>query len=227
MASLSYNYYLGILLAVATPVLSFFCIREATKQNSERLFIFRPATMIVIILLAIVAPYPASVYFKGAIICGMLVALMGDSLMMLPGTPFVVGIVTFSIMALLYLFGFAYEASLQIPSPVVVLIILYAIFYYRAISSFLGEYWFPSIVFLVLLSLMTWQALQVFVQTWAMWSAFGLLSTVLLSTSASIFGLHYFRGRMKGDRLLLTLSYHAGQWLLALSVWGDGLNPFA
>ena len=51
-------------------------------------------------------------------------------------------------------------------------------------------------------------------------------SCTILFTSASIFGVHYFRGGMKGDRLAFTASYHIGQWFVALSVWGLGLIPF-
>ena len=226
MASLSYHYYIGIILAIATPVLSFFCVKAATKQDPERLFIFRPVTMLVIILLAIIAPMPVSTYFKGAIIFGLLVAFLGDALMMIPGTPFIVGLISFSFVALLYFFGFAYEAVLQIPSPFVILIILYAIFYFRFLSPFLGEFWFPSIVLIVLLSLTAWQALEVFVQTWAIWSFLGLAGALMLGTSISIFGIHYFRGGMKGDKMLFVASYHVGQWFLALAVWGNGLSLF-
>lgn len=226
MGSLSFHHYIGIILAIATPVLSFFCAREATKQNPERLFIFRPVTMLVIILLAIVAPAPVSIYFKGAIICGLLVAFLGDSLMMIPGTPFIVGMISFGFVGLLYFFGFAHEAPLRIPSPFLILIVLYAVFYFRALSPFLGEFWFPSIVLIVLLSLTAWQAMETFLQTWAAWSFLGLAGALMLGASASIFGIHSFRGGMKGDRFTFVATYHVGQWFLALAVWGDSLMPF-
>jgi uncharacterized membrane protein YhhN len=221
---MTFNHFFGLLLAIATPVLSFLCVRESTKDNPEKLFVYRPVTMIVIIFLAILAPQPISPMYKGAIIIGLVIALMGDSLMMIPGTPFIVGLVSFSFVALLNFMAFGSEVSFQIPSPVGILILLYAVAFYWVLRKSLIEFWFPTVMLIVFMSLMVWQALEMFVQNMAPWSFFGLLGATLLAAAASLFAFRYFRSGMKGDTLMMMGAYHIGQWCLALSVWGVALT---
>jgi len=221
---MTFNHFFGLLLAIATPVLSFLCVRESTKENPEKLFVYRPVTMIVILFLAILAPYPISPTYKGAIIIGLVIALLGDSLMMIPGTPFIVGLISFSFVALVNVFAFGSESSLQIPSPIGILIPLYAIALYWVLRKQLLEFWFPTVVLIIVMSFMTWRALEMFVQDMALWSFLGLLGATLLVAAASLFAFRNFSGGVKGDRLMLTGAYHIGQWCLALSVWGVALT---
>lgn len=222
---MTFNHYVGLLLAIATPVLSFLCVRESTKDNPEKLFIFRPLTMVVIIFLAILAPAPVSLMYKGAIIMGLMIALTGDALMMIPGTPFIVGLISFSFVALLNFFGFASVVTLQVPSPFGLLILLYAVAIFWVLRNHLGEFWFPAVMLIVFMSLMTWQALEMLVQNPSLWAFFGLLGAGLLGAAATLFGLRHFRAGVRGDQMMLTASYHIGQWCLALSVWGVALTP--
>lgn len=222
---MTFNHYVGLLLAIATPILSLLCIRELTKPDPEKLFIYRPLTMVVIIFLAVLAPAPVSAIYKGAIIMGLLIALTGDALMMIPGTPFIVGLVSFSFVALLDLYGFSSMTSLHIPSPFGLLILVYAGVFYWVLRQHLIEFWFPAVVLLILMSLMTWQALEMLVQNPSLWAFFGLLGATLLSAAASLFGVRHFLSGIRGDRMMMTGLYHIGQWCLALSIWGVALIP--
>ncbi len=221
---MTFNHFFGLLLAIATPVLALLCVQESTKENPEKLFVYRPVTMLVILFLAILAPQPVSPMYKGAIIIGLTIALLGDSLMMIPGTPFIVGLISFSFVALLNVFAFGSEVTFQVPSPAGLLILLYAVAYFWMLRKQLIEFWFPTVVLIVFMSVMVWLALEMFVQNAALWSFFGLLGATLLGAAASLFAFRFFRSGMRGDRLMMMGAYHIGQWCLALSVWGAALT---
>jgi uncharacterized membrane protein YhhN len=218
------NHFFGLLLAIATPILALLCVRESTREDPEKLFVYRPVTMLVILFLAVLAPQPVSPIYKGAIIVGLIIALLGDSLMMIPGTPFIVGLVSFSFVALLNAYAFGSEVALRVPSPAGLLVVLYAVALFWALRKQLIEFWFPTVVLLVFMSVMVWLALEMFVQDSALWSFFGLLGATLLGAAASLFAFRHFSSGMRGDRLLMMGAYHIGQWCLALSVWGVALT---
>lgn len=100
-----WQFYLAILLSVAAVVLAVLRIRAEHVGDQESVYLYRPLTMLVIALVAMVAPQPVSVFYKAAVVLALLLAILGEAVMMIKGTPLMVGVIFVSFIGLLYFFA--------------------------------------------------------------------------------------------------------------------------
>lgn len=114
--------------------------------------------------------------------------------------------------------------TLQAPAFWALLILLFAAVVYYFMARTLGEYWFPGVVFLVLLTMATWMALEAAVQTRQLWAWLALGGALALDTAAVILGVNLFRSGFRHSRDLMHGFYYLAQWLIAVSVWGTLLT---
>ena len=221
-----WQFYLAVIFSLAAVVLAVLRLRiEADPTGSgEQSYVYRPLAMLAIALVAMVAPEPVSVFYKGAIVLALLLALLGETVMMVKGTPLMVGVIFVSFCALLYFFAFGSTVDLQWPTPWVLLIVLYVGAVYYLLGSRLGEFWFPGIIFMLLLALATWMALEAFVQVRQPWALVGLVGVVALDGAATLLGVNEFRDGFRDSRLTMLGLYYLAQLLIAISVWGTLLS---
>ncbi|MCB0075747.1 MAG: hypothetical protein KDE20_30050, partial [Caldilineaceae bacterium] len=137
-----WQFYLAVIFSLAAVVLAVLRLRiEADPTGSgEQSYVYRPLAMLAIALVAMVAPEPVSVFYKGAIVLALLLALLGETVMMVKGTPLMVGVIFVSFCALLYFFAFGSTVDLQWPTPWALLIVLYVGAVYYLLGSRLGEF---------------------------------------------------------------------------------------
>ncbi len=221
-----WQFYLALLLSVATLVVAVLRVRAETAGEQEQVYLYRPLTMALISLVAMVAPQPVSIFYKGAIVLALLLAVMAEAVMMVRGTATIVAVIFVSLIAVLYLFAFTSQLRWAWPTPWALFIPLILVAVVRFLGPFLGEFWFPALAFMVILALATWMALEQFVQIGTPWSVAALFGILAVDSAATILGLREFRGGFRGDRLLMLSTYAIGQWLIAVSVWGGLRLPF-
>ncbi|NIM96588.1 MAG: hypothetical protein GTO24_00470, partial [candidate division Zixibacteria bacterium] len=93
-----------ILLAVAS---TFFHIRAEYGGPKYQVYLFKPLTMVLILLIAVVAGGTTAFWaYKLAIITGLICSLLGDVFLMLPVNRFLAGLVSFLIAHLFYISAF-------------------------------------------------------------------------------------------------------------------------
>lgn len=219
-----WQFYLAVIFSLAALILTVLRLRAEAAGAQDKVYTYRPLVMLCIALVAMVAPEPVSVFYKGAVVLALLLAILGEAVMMIKGTPLMVGVIFVSFCAILYFFAFASLVSLAWPTVWALLIPLFVAALFYVFKSSLGEFWFPGIVFMALLALATWMALETAFQVRATWAFVGLAGITALDTAAALLGIDQFRGGFRGGRYVMFSFYYMAQWLLAVSVWGTLLT---
>ena len=86
-------------------------IRAEYYGPQYHIYLFKPLTMVLILLIAIQAGQPDASRYKYAIIAGLICSLAGDVFLMLPSDRFVDGLVSFLIAHLFYIAAFTAGAG--------------------------------------------------------------------------------------------------------------------
>jgi uncharacterized membrane protein YhhN len=179
-------------------------------------YIFKPLTMVFILLIAIFGQANLPLY-RYMIIAGLVFSMAGDVFLMLPSDRFVAGLVAFLIAHLFYIVAFMSEISTLIWWPLIPLV-TYGIVIYIILAPYLGKLKSPVFIYIVVILIMAWLA-------WERWShssqSGALLACVgafLFIISDTILAINRFRGAFKLARVLNLTTYFAAQCLIASSV---------
>jgi len=191
-------------------------IRAEYRGPRQHIYIFKPLTMVFILLIATLGQATLP-FYKYMIITGLVFSLAGDVFLMLPADRFVAGLVAFLIAHLFYIAAFMSEISALIWWPLVP-VIIYGIVIYTMLAPSLGKLKLPVLAYIVVIMIMAWLA-------WERWSQTGQSGVLLASVGAVLFvisdtilALNRFRGTFKPARALNLTTYFAAQWLIAGSV---------
>ncbi len=192
------------------------CIWFGYHEPRRLFYLFKPLTMVLICLTAILGGSDLSVY-KMMIIAGLVCSLAGDIFLMLPADRFLPGLIAFLFAHLCYITAFASDIISLSWWPLIPLII-WAIVFYLFISSALGKLKIPVIIYVVIILMMTWLAWERWIQTKQSETLLVLIGAVLFAISDTILAADRFKGVFKPARALRLAVYFAGQWLIASSV---------
>ena len=181
-------------------------------------YISKPLTT-TLILVPVLALLPESEgAFVALIAAGLAFALIGDILLMLPEERFVLGIASFAATHLLYLAAFIAAAGVALINPSGIPLIIFAV-------SMTGFLWpgvrkslqIPILAYIVLITLMTAQAIGAALESERTGLAIAAAGAVLFLASDSILAIDRFRVPFPAARALVLSTYWLGQWLIALS----------
>jgi uncharacterized membrane protein YhhN len=203
------------LLAISSASLH---IRAEYHGPRYHVYLFKPLTMIFILLIAVQAKKPDTSLYKVAIIAGLVCSLAGDVFLMLPADRFVAGLVSFLIAHLFYITAFTSGTGFSFSWRSLVLCIIYGIFLFNILSPHLGEMKLPVLVYMVVILVMAWQAWERWRQTGQSGALLAFLGAVLFVISDSALAINRFRGQYKSAQALILSTYFAAQWLIARSV---------
>lgn len=191
-------------------------IRAEYHGQRKHIYIFKPLTMVFILLIAILGQTTLS-FYKHMIIIGLIFSLAGDVLLMLPSDRFMAGLVAFLIAHLLYIAAFVSGISALIWWPLIPLII-YGIAIYTILAPSLGKLKFPVLAYIVVILIMAWLAWERWDQTGQTKALLASVGAVLFVISDTILAINRFRGAFKPARALNLATYFAAQWLIAGSI---------
>lgn len=201
-------------LAAGTAV---FAIRGEYQPTRTHIYIFKPITTILIILLAVQGSGDVSALYKGLILAGLLFCLGGDVLLMLPPRYFIAGLASFLIGHLFYIIAFVTDVGF-VWSWWGLPLLVYAGFIYWLLHAYLGKMRIPVIFYITTISVMAWQAL-------GRWSIAPGSSVLLAAVGASFFvvsdsvlSYNLFRQKFSAARIIVLTTYWVAQWFIAMSV---------
>ena len=209
---------LASILTLLTILSASIHIRAEYRGPRQHIYIFKPLTMVFILLIAIQGQ-ATSPFYKFMIIAGLVFSLAGDVFLMLPSDRFVAGLVAFLMAHLFYIAAFASEISALIWWPLVP-VVIYGIVICTILAPSLGKLKLPVLAYIAVIMIMAWLA-------WERWSQTGQSGALLASVGAisfvisdTILALNRFRGAFKPARALNLTTYFVAQWLIASSVGG-------
>jgi uncharacterized membrane protein YhhN len=207
---------LTYILMLLVIVSAFIHIRAEYRGPRQQIYIFKPLTMVFILLIAFLGQ-AASPFYKYMIITGLLFSLAGDIFLMLPTDRFVAGLVAFLLAHLFYIAAFASEISALIWWPLIPFVI-YGIVIYIILASSLGKLKVPVLIYVVVILIMAWLAWERWIKTGQDGALLASIGAVLFIISDTILALDRFRGTFKLARASNLTTYFAAQLLIAGSI---------
>jgi len=204
------------LLSFGVLIAGMLAIWFGYRQPEREFYLFKPLTMVLILLIPILGQSGFSIY-KILILGGLFFSLLGDVFLMLPGDRFLEGLVAFLIGHLFYIAGFLIDQGTLIWWTVLPLILLASLMSWY-LKDDLGKMRIPTYAYVGVISVMVWLA-------WSRWYSAGqfeqflaFCGAVLFMISDLILALNRFKVEIRSARALDLLTYYTGQWLIALSV---------
>jgi uncharacterized membrane protein YhhN len=149
---------------------------------------------------------------------GLVFALLGDILLMLPEERFVLGIASFAVTHVLYLVAFIAVAGLALANPSTIPLVLFAVLMTRFLWPGLRKSLrIPVLAYVVLITIMTAQAIGAALGSETIGLALAAAGAVFFLASDSMLAVDRFRIPFAAARALVLSTYWLGQWLIALS----------
>lgn len=183
-----------------------------------QIYVFKPLTMVFILIIALSNAKGSLSFYAYAIIAGLVFSVAGDVFLMLPADRFVAGLVSFLIAHLLYIAAFTYGRSLRFPIWSLALFALYGVFIYSILYAYLGDMKIPVFVYVAVILVMGWRAWERWTNIRMKTALFAFFGAMLFIISDSVLALNKFREHFEAARALTLITYFSAQWLIALSI---------
>ena len=202
-------------LALASAILY---LRAIYRGPKSAIYVFKPLTTTLILLVAAFASEPLSQSYKWLIVAGLLLSLVGDVFLMLPGDKFIAGWAAFLLAHLAYIVAFISTGGLYRSAWLLLVGLAYGIVILRYLWPYLGRLRLPAAVYMLVIVIMAWQAAGRIEQGLggSAWLAFA--GALLFVASDSILTVNRFARPFHSARLVYMSAYYLAQWLIALSV---------
>jgi uncharacterized membrane protein YhhN len=205
------------ILSVLVFISATLTILAAYQRRRLTLYLFKPLTMVFVILIALQPKYGTSSFYRYAIIGGLIFSLMGDIFLMLPQDRFVQGLVSFFIAHLFYISALTFESGSELSILSGMPFIIYGSLMLRVLWPHLGKLRIPVLAYVMVILLMGWTAAARRMLTEQEGSLLSFLGAILFIASDSVLALDRFKGRFRSAQLLILSTYFTAQWLIALS----------
>ncbi len=203
-------------LAIVSAVIH---LRAEYLGPDWQIYVFKPLTVICILLIAVLVERPVSSSYKRWIIVALGLSLVGDVLLMLPVDLFLPGLVVFLLAQVVYVAAFWIDSPRQRgPSWAPIPYVLYGVIVFSLLLPGLDDMQIPVLVYVVVICLMGWLALR----RWrmvpnlpALLAAIGALFFLLSDTALAV---NRFLQPFEAAPAVVLVTYYIAQYLLARSV---------
>lgn len=192
-------------------------IRAEYAGPRMRVYVFKPLTTALILLLAATAP-AASPFYRDAVLAGLAFSLLGDVFLMLPKDRFIPGLVSFLIAHVWYLVAFTAGTGFHTAVLPLIPYLVGGIALMIVLWPHLGKMRGPVLIYAAVIVAMGWQAT-------ARWEGLGGTGPLLAALGATLFilsdaalALNRFARPFPAAQALILATYYVAQWLIARSV---------
>ncbi len=215
--------YIALFFSVVVLALVILQFWPKTTINAEQPFVFPLLAMAAIDMVALLAPQPVNLLYKGAILLGLALATLAVVFYHLPKMPRYVGASHFIIVYFLYFIAFSSANHIAIPSPILLLIAAYAFLVYWYAREHVKEQWGAFIAYIVMMSFMVWTASEAWVQHSEVWATMTFAGALLLVFGDTLMLVNGIRMPKTWLRIVGTVAFYSGHLLIAWSIWGIGI----
>lgn len=179
-------------------------------------YIFKPLTMVIVLVIAILGQGTSS-FYKSMIIAALLFSLAGDIFLMLPKDRFIAGLIAFLVAHLFYILAFVSEIS-ELEWWILIPFLVFGVTVYVILAPSLGRMRTPVIVYMAAILIMAWLAWERWCQSSQSGALLAAIGAVLFMASDTILAINRFRYKFELARLLNLTTYFTAQVLIASSV---------
>ena len=206
-------YLLSILILLSAIV----CIRAKYKKSKNQLLLFKPLTLILIILIAIFFP-AIDINYKIFIVMGLFFSLFGDMFLIFPEKHFTKGLIAFLIGHICYIVAFTISTGFQFTFWIFLPIIIVGMLYLQLIIKYTGKMTIPVIIYISIIIIMGWMAIERFNSLPTNGTFIAAAGAILFMISDATLALNKFRKPFFSAEIIILTTYFTAQWLLAVSV---------
>ena len=144
MLAEAHNLILSLLVFTSAAL----CIGADLSGRRRGVYLFKPLTIVLLLLLALQAPDGTSPFYRGAIVAGLIFSLAGDVWLMLPTDRFVAGLGSFFVAHLCYVAAFGSSIGFAGDPWSLVPFVLAGVALYRFLSPTIGALRIPVLVYM-------------------------------------------------------------------------------
>ena len=203
------------LLALASGALA---IGFSRRGPGTRVYVFRPLTIILIILAALLETNPVSAPYKAFITGGLLFALAGDIFMMLKEKRFLCGLISFFGCQVCYILAFLPTPGRPIAPGILLPFVILALLIFRVFAPSLGKLKLPVLLYIAAITAMVWLAAGRFIDSGKTKALLAFIGALLFFISDALVGADRFIKKFEHAQLLILGTYFPAQLLIAMSV---------
>jgi uncharacterized membrane protein YhhN len=207
---------LSLLALTSTGLL----LRAEARGLRRHVYVFKPLTTTLILVLALTMPSPVSSAYQIAVVLGLIFSLAGDVFLMLPSDRFVAGLASFLVAHLCYIAAFFPAAGAMFSLWVLLPFLVYGALLLRMLWPHLGRLAGPVLLYAATLLVMGWQAAEQHLALHTAGTLAALLGAVFFVVSDSLLAFKRFVRPFQAAQYAVLTTYFAAQWLIALSVGG-------
>ena len=190
--------------------------RERGARN--RLFVFKPLTMVLIVLFAFLKAAPRMDGYFYFIFLGLLMGLAGDIFLMMPSDRFIAGLITFLIGHSCYISAFTTASGFRCTWWLLFPFLIFGVVTFMILLPSLRKLRIPVALYSAIMVLMAWQAWERWHRMEAnntLWAAIG---SIFFLISDSALALNRFRRSLSNAQKIILGSYYTAQLMIASSV---------
>jgi len=178
---------------------------------------FKPLTMILIILLAILTGWGEPIPYKYLILSALIFSLIGDLFIMLQRQNPIKGLLAFLIAHIFYIAAFLQGIEF-FHSLILIPIFVYAAIFFIYLQKGLNKLRIPVLIYIVAISLMGCMAVNRYLNLQDEKSLLAFLGAVFFLVSESFWAINRFKKPFAWAEIIILGTYFSAQTLLALSV---------
>lgn len=193
-------------------------IRAEYAGPRVQVYVFKPLTTVLIILLALTIRGEQPAVYRGLVLAGLFFSLGGDVLLMLPTDRFTLGLVSFLIAQLFYLGAFIIGRALSASPLSVIPFAAIGALTYLFLAPGLDGMRIPVAGYIVVILPMAWAAYVRYDSVGGLSGWLAFVGAVLFVVSDAILAVNRFRVQFAGARALNLLTYFGAQYLIASSI---------
>jgi uncharacterized membrane protein YhhN len=210
--------FLSLVLSFTALVSAAASILADYKENRSLVYVLRPLTMVLIILVALMAPTPALSFYKYLILAGLWACLAGDAFMMLRNKKVMAGMASYLVALLFYIWAFSRGFNFSLAFWPFLVLAAYAVFFTKGLLPHLGRKKIPVILYVAAMTIMAWLSAERYIQMKESHALSAYVGAVLFLISDSAWAANNFVRKRRFSQVLILSTYFAAQWLIAVSI---------
>lgn len=203
-----------IALSIIALISAILTIYAKLRDKDLLQLIFKPLTMLAIILLAFLNSSAPLTFYQKAILIGLIFSTIGDIFLIKQDRFFVQGLVSFLLGHICYIIAFWTSPNLISG----LFYAVYVVFFLSILWKHLGKLQFPVVFYSLVLAVMSWMAVSLYLESQNNKTLFAFLGSIVFIVSDSLLAFNKFKTPFGLAHLWILATYFLAQWLIALSV---------
>lgn len=201
-------------LSIVALISAILTIYAKLRENEPLQFIFKPLTMLAIILIAFFNSSSPMSFYQKAILTGLVFSTLGDVFLIKDKQYFVQGLVSFLIGHICYIVAFWTNPNL----PSLLFYLAYIVFFLSILWKHLESLKIPVLIYSTAIALMSWLTLSRTIENHNHHTFHAFLGSFMFVISDSLLAYNKFKSPIPLSAIWILGTYFLAQWLIALSV---------